>query len=173
MGRIENNNRARDVFETRDDIGLGGVYSRRPRYNQEETMGTRRRAATWLDLAAGPRWGRKDFDLKLHPVTAGCRECFVLTLAGRLVRAGDGRLTVFRSREAAFRFLMLLEIGEPQMGDHAGYLPIDPDGQQCLRLCGSSLCACRMDDDSDQRRSGARTRYDSRESADSRKAAIS
>lgn len=136
-------------------------------------MGTRRRAATWLDLAAGPRWGRQDFDLKLHPVTAGCGECFVLTLAGRQVRTGDGKLTVFRTRDAAYRFLTLLEIGEPQMGEHAGFLPVDPEAQYCLRLCGTSLCACRMDEEVDSRKAGARSRYDRRDNADSRKAAIS
>ena len=110
-------------------------------------MATTKRAATWLDLAAAPRWGNKDLDLKMHPISAGCGECFVLSLSGRMVCNGEGKLTVFRSREAVDRFLLLLELDEPPLGNHAGNIPPDPCGQHCLRLCGSSLCACHLDAD--------------------------
>lgn len=110
-------------------------------------MGMNRRTATWLDLAAAPRWGGGKMDLALHPISAGCGECYVLSLSGRMVCNGEGKLTVFRSREAVERFLRLLELDEPPLGDHAGSVPSDPCGQHCLRLCGSSLCACHLDAD--------------------------
>ncbi|MCB1909371.1 MAG: hypothetical protein KDH15_18565 [Rhodocyclaceae bacterium] len=108
-------------------------------------MATHKKPATWLDLAAGPRWDREHFDLKLHPVTAGCGECYVLTLSGRMVFSGDGRLTVFRTREAAARFLGLLEIEVPPTAEHRGTLDSQPGRQQCLGLCGSALCACSLE----------------------------
>lgn len=117
-----------------------------------------RTTATWLDLAAAPRWGGSDPELKLHPISAGCGECFVLSLSGRMVCNGEGKLTVFRSREAVVRFLTLLELDEPKPGEHAGNVPPDPCGQHCLRLCGSSLCACNLDAD-DEVPTPRRARY--------------
>jgi len=118
-------------------------------------MGMRIKPATWLELAAGPRWGRENRDLKLHQISAGCGECFVLSLSGRMLCSSDGKLTVFRSREAVDRFLLLLELETPPAGEHAGLVPSDPSGQHCLRLCGSSLCACNLDDDEDSRSNSA------------------
>ena len=108
-------------------------------------MGTCTRPVTWLDLAAGPRWGRDRSQLKLHPVSARCgdNDCFVLSMSGRMLCAGDGRLTVFRSRAAVDRFLGVLHIETPPLSEHAGAL-LDGQGRQdCLSLSGGSLCACR------------------------------
>ncbi len=108
-------------------------------------MGTCTRPVTWLDLAAGPRWGRDCSQLTLHPVSARCGDddCYVLSMSGRMLCSGDGRLTVFSSRAAVERFLGLLHLETPPLGEHAGPL-LDSQGRQdCLCLGGSSLCACR------------------------------
>ncbi|MCB1927420.1 MAG: hypothetical protein KDH17_05225 [Rhodocyclaceae bacterium] len=110
-------------------------------------MASHKKPATWLDLAAGPRWDREHFDLKLHPVSADCGECFVLSLSGRMVYSGDGRLTVFRTRDAVARFLRLLEIEVPPTAEHCGSLESQPGRQQCLRLCGEGLCPCSLERD--------------------------
>lgn len=103
--------------------------------------------ATWLDLALMPGADRARYELRIHPVSADCGECYVLTLNGRMVRAGDGRLTVFRSRDAVDRFLALLELDSPESGEHAGWLPGSSYGEHCLKMCGSTLCACNFDEE--------------------------
>ena len=108
-------------------------------------MAMKRRTATWLDLAAPPRWTSEHLDLKIHPLSAGCGECFVLSLSGRMVCTGEGKLTVFRSRQAVERFLLLLELDEPMQGEQVEALPSSSCGQHCLRLCGSTLCGCNLE----------------------------
>lgn len=121
-------------------------------------MAVIRKAATWLDLATGSRLGREGLDLKLHPISAGCGECFVLSLSGRMVCSSDGKLTVFRSRKAVDRFLLLLELDEPPEGPHAGRVSSDPSRQHCLNICGNSLCDCSLEADPQAVTRGARQR---------------
>jgi len=110
-------------------------------------MGICSRPVTWLDLAAGQPWGRDCSQLKLHSVSARCgdSECYVLSMSGRMLCSGDGRLTVFRTRDAVQRFLSLVHLEAPETVEHAGHL-LDGGGRQhCLRLGNSSLCACKAD----------------------------
>lgn len=108
-------------------------------------MGISNRPVTWLDLAAGQRWGRDYSQLELHPIAAGCGNCYVLSMSGRMLCSGDGRLTVFRSREAVDRFLRLLHLETPPVGEPMGNVHASGSRQHCLRLAGSTLCSCGVE----------------------------
>lgn len=133
-------------------------------------MGISTKPITWLDLAAGRRWGRDCSQLELHPVSAGCGNCFVLSMTGRMLCSGDGRLTVFRSREAVEHFLMLLHLDTPPVGKPISNLHAIGRRQHCLRLAGTTLCGCGADAEmavprADRRRPGRYTASESRQRA--------
>lgn len=103
-------------------------------------MDTKKRHATWLELAAARLSLLGQVRIRLHTLTGGCHSCFGITLNDRWLCANDGRLTIFDCRDAARRFLELLHIDKVEDGGTAD-LP-SASGVQCMRLGTRGLRAC-------------------------------
>ena len=101
------------------------------------------RRSTWLELAVAPvgRLGRTQ--VRVHALGGGHAGCLAITVDDRWLCANDGRLTVFKCRDAVLRFLRLLRIDHMEDGEPRE-LPA-PCGRQdvkCMRLGANGLCAC-------------------------------
>lgn len=103
------------------------------------------RRATWLELALAPLGRIGQAQLQVHALGGGQAGCLALTLDDRWLCANDGRLTVFKGREAVLRFLKLLRIERVQEGD-ARDLPVACGQQdmQCMCLGRRGLRACAL-----------------------------
>lgn len=108
-------------------------------------MEIKRRRATWLELALAPleRLGRAQ--VQVHALGGGEAGCLALTLDDRWLCANDGRLTVFKGRDAVVRFLKLLRIERVQEGD-ARDLPAAcrREDMHCMCLGARGLRACEL-----------------------------
>ena len=101
------------------------------------------RNATWLELAVAPLWRLGQTRVRVHALTGGSEECVGITVDERWLCSTDGRLTVFRGRQSACRFLDLLRIDHMEDGDPAA-LPTacGVGGVQCMRLGTAGLRTC-------------------------------
>lgn len=77
------------------------------------------RIAGWLDVAAAPIWNGASAKICIHPVCLHNCTCHAISLDGRWVCAGDGRLTIFKSHESAEHFLALAHIDHYERGESA------------------------------------------------------
>ena len=100
------------------------------------------RQSTWLELAVAPLRGRGQARVRVHALEGGHAGCLAITVDERWLCANDGRLTVFKCRDAVMRFLGLLRIDHIEDGEACG-LPT-PCGQDvhCMRLGRRGLCSC-------------------------------
>lgn len=85
------------------------------------------KVATWLELATVPHSRDKRVSVQVHPLLPDsggkprrCQEecCYTISVDGRWLHAGDGRLTVLKGMEAVDRFMRLVRLpvfepGEP------------------------------------------------------------
>jgi len=104
------------------------------------------RRSTWLELAVAPLWRLGQTRVRVHALGGGHAGCLAITVDERWLCANDGRLTVFKCREAVMRFLRLLRIDHMEDGE-ARELPT-PCGRedvQCMRLGARGLCTCAGD----------------------------
>jgi len=98
----------------------------------------------WLELAISPRWKQPDAAAVVHPMHVGEHPpCFGLTLDRRWLCSSDGALTVFESTSAAVRFLRLLNINHPAIGEARQVEASAPSSFQCLHLDSRGLAICR------------------------------
>lgn len=74
------------------------------------------RVATWLELAVAPEWRRQQCAVRIHAMGTEHSGCYALSMDGRWICSGDGRLTVFRGFDAALRFLRALRVEEVERG---------------------------------------------------------
>ena len=101
------------------------------------------RQSTWLELAVAPLWRLGQTRVRVHALEGGHAGCLAITVDERWLCANDGRLTVFKCRDAVRRFLRLLRIDHMEEGE-ARELPASCGRQdvQCMRLGARGLCAC-------------------------------
>ena len=100
------------------------------------------RQSTWLELAVAPLWRLGQTRVRVHAVAGDHAGCLAITVDERWLCANDGRLTVFKCRDAVMRFLGLLRIDHIEDGEACGLPP--PCGQDvhCMRLGRRGLCSC-------------------------------
>lgn len=88
------------------------------------------KVATWLELAAAPHSRDKCLNLRVHPLlpvaapaTRNGKEkcCYAISVDGRWLHAGDGRLTVLKGMEAVDRFMGLVKMPAFEPGDPAEF----------------------------------------------------
>ena len=101
------------------------------------------RQSTWLELAVAPLWRLGQTRVRVHALEGGHAGCLAITVDERWLCANDGRLTVFKHRDAVLRFLRLLRIDHLEEGE-ACELPTScgRGDVQCMRLGARGLCAC-------------------------------
>ena len=100
------------------------------------------RQSTWLELAVAPLWRLGQTRVRVHALEGGHAGCLAITVDERWLCANDGRLTVFKHRDAVLRFLRLLRIDHLEEGE-ACELPTScgRGDVQCMRLGARGLCA--------------------------------
>ena len=86
------------------------------------------KVATWLELAAVPHSGDRRVSLQVHPLLSDpggrprrCQEecCYAISVDGRWLHAGDGRLTVLKGMDAVDRFMRLVRLPAFEPGEPA------------------------------------------------------
>lgn len=86
------------------------------------------KVATWLELAAAPHRPGKYVSLRVHPLVRDafdappeCNKkcCYAISIDGRWLHAGDGRLTVLKGMEAVDRFMGLVKVSAYDAGEPA------------------------------------------------------
>ena len=83
-----------------------------------ESMQMPGRVATWLELAVAPEWRRQHCRVRVHALGGrGSGGCYALSMDGRWLCTGDGRLTVFKGIDAALRFLKVVRVEDFEPGD--------------------------------------------------------
>lgn len=109
-------------------------------------MDHRKSNATWLELAVAPVWRRDKFVVKVHSLLEHGENCFVLSVDERWLCSGEGKLTVFRSRDAVDRFLQLLGVAARQEGEPADEGTVGNGEHHCLQLRENKLGYCVLSD---------------------------
>ena len=106
-------------------------------------MEIKARRSTWLELAVAPLWRLGQARVRVHALGGGHAGCLAITLDERWLCANDGRLTVFKCRDALMRFLGLLRIDHMEEGEPSE-LPAGCGcgGVQCMRLGTAGLRTC-------------------------------
>lgn len=93
-------------------------------------MRTTGKVATWLELAAVPHAQDRRISLRVHPLLhdaeqrpQNCKEkcCYAVSVDGRWLHAGDGRLTVLKGMEAVDRFMCLIKMPTFESGEPAKF----------------------------------------------------
>lgn len=106
-------------------------------------MNKTRKIATWLELAAWPEWHHQEETIRLHAVGSLDDGCLVISVDGRWLCDGSGRLTVFDGLDAAERFLALLHIYEFEAGCNLESAPFVNDSPKCFSTPRrNTLMAC-------------------------------
>lgn len=101
------------------------------------------KVATWMDLAAGRWQGGGDSEVRIHPVGSEEGRCFALSVDGRWLYAGNGRLTLFHGLGSAVRFLRTAEVEDFQAGEPAALERVCAGPAHCLTVHGKrGLVAC-------------------------------
>ena len=100
------------------------------------------RRSTWLELAVAPLRGRGQARVRVHALGGGHAGCLAITVDERWLCANDGRLTVFRCRDAVMRFLRLLRIDHIEEGEACGSPTSCGQNVHCMRLGRRGLCTC-------------------------------
>jgi len=86
------------------------------------------KVATWLELAAAPHSRNRSISLRVHALLQetqgrpqkGRDQCFyAVSVDGRWLYSGDGRLTVLKGVEAVDRFMHLINISSYESGEFA------------------------------------------------------
>jgi hypothetical protein len=106
-------------------------------------MEIKARRSTWLELAVAPLWRLGQARVRVHALGGGHAGCLAITLDERWLCANDGRLTVFKCRDALTRFLGLLRIDHMEDGEACeSPTPCGRQDVQCMRLGRRGLCVC-------------------------------
>lgn len=104
------------------------------------------RRSTWLELAVAPLWRLGQARVRVHALGGGHAGCLAITVDERWLCANDGRLTVFKCREAVMRFLKLLRIDHMEEGEACeSSMPCGRQDVQCMRLGPRGLRTCAED----------------------------
>lgn len=86
------------------------------------------RVATWLEVAAAAYSKHERISLYVHPLMQANdripakrrgQSSYGITLEGRWLHSGNGRLTVFKGRKAVARFMRLIRVSWYQSGEPA------------------------------------------------------
>lgn len=86
------------------------------------------KVATWLEVAAAAYSTHERVSLRVHPlrqVDDGIRpkrksqSSYGITIEGRWLHSGNGRLTVFKGRKAVARFMRLTRVSSYEAGEPA------------------------------------------------------
>lgn len=95
---------------------------------------TQDNVATWLELAVAPVWALKKARVGAHPVLDQDADepWYALTVNGRLLFAGGGRLTLLRGKAAVERFLFLIGLHSVEFSESIT-LPCETE-QQLFKL---------------------------------------
>ena len=99
------------------------------------------KVATWLDTVAATHARHAPVDARLHPVKSEetCsadpeRQCYVISVNGRWLCSGNGRVTIVRGLAAAHRFLDLLKVEHFEAGEPAEFEIACNTNAHCMAL---------------------------------------
>ncbi|MDY0011678.1 MAG: hypothetical protein RBS40_02150 [Rhodocyclaceae bacterium] len=105
-----------------------------------ENMG---KVATWMELASGRWQSAGGSGVRVHPVGSAAAPCFALSVDGRWLHAGDGRLTLFHGLGSAVRFLRSAAVTDFEEGAPADLQRLCAGPAHCLMVHGKrGLVAC-------------------------------
>lgn len=100
------------------------------------------RNANWLELAVAPAWRLDKTEVHVHPMEGGGKACYALTLDKRWLCGSDNALSMFKSLDAAQRFLSMLRVPRVELGEGCSVEGACNGDCQCFCLGRHGLTPC-------------------------------
>jgi hypothetical protein len=105
------------------------------------SMRVQGKVATWLDMVAATHFHHAPVEARLHPISGDQPEsldpenqCYAISVDGRWLCSGNGRITVLRGLKSARRFLDLLKLNGYQPGEPAEFAIDCATSAHCMAL---------------------------------------